>query len=180
MPWSDTINLLREKGVPFAEGLNCGELDSAEEYFGICFPDDYRELLHEALPVGERFPDWRRRPDSIRRSLDWPWDGMAFDIKQNSWWSESWGSKPPSLDDSLRIAKHHFDQAPTLIPVYGHRYIPSEPVAGGNPIYSVHQMDIIYYGATLKEYLEVEFLDGARSTISNSFRPIRFWSDVVE
>jgi len=180
MPWADTITRLRAKGITFAEGLSREELDLAEKQFGIQFPDDYRELLREALPVGERFPDWRRRSDSMRDSLDWPWEGMAFDIEQNSWWHEAWGSKPASLEDALRVAKDHVDQAPKLIPVCGHRYIPSEPVAAGNPIYSVYQMDIVYYGSNLEEYLEIEFLGKDHSMMSNSFRPIRFWRDFVE
>lgn len=180
MPWSDIIIRLKSKGIAFAEGLSCDELDLAEKQFGIQFPEDYRQLLREALPVGERFPDWRRRSDSITGSLAWPWDGMAFDIEENSWWFDAWGRRPASLADSLRIAKAHVEQAPKLIPVYGHRYIPSEPLGSGNPIYSVYQMDIIYYGSNLKEYFEIEFLGKEHSMMSNSSRPIRFWSSVVE
>jgi len=38
------------------------------------------------------------------------------------------------------------------IPVYSHRYLPSEPKATGNPVLSVHQTDIIYYGNDLASY----------------------------
>ena len=180
MPWSDTITRLRAKGLSFESGLTSGEIASAEECFGFHFPDDYREFLSEALPTGERFPDWRNRSESIRDSLAWPWEGMAFDIEQNSWWHNAWGDKPTALEEALRVAKEHFDKAPRLIPVYGHRYISSDPSEAGNPIYSVYQMDIIFYGATLAEYFEIEFLGSDHSMMSESIRSIRFWSDVVE
>jgi hypothetical protein len=104
---------------------------------------------------------------------------MAFDIEQNSFWLDSFGTRPPVLAEALRIAKQHFDNAPKLIPVYAHRYIPSDPSAAGNPIYSVYQMDIIYYGSNLREYFEIEFLGKEHSAMSHNFRPIRFWDDVI-
>jgi hypothetical protein len=179
MLWIDTINSMRAKGITFAAGLTSAELDSAEKQFDFRFPQDYAEFLGEGLPVGERFPDWRRRPDSINKSLVWPWEGMAFDIEQNSFWLDSFGTRPPALADALRVAKQHFDQAPKLIPIYSHRFIPSDPPTAGNPIYSVYQMDIIYYGSNLREYLEIEFLGKDHSAMSQSFRPIRFWDDVT-
>jgi len=142
----------------FEKGLSSREIASAEKSFEIQFPDDYREFLSEALPSGDRFPDWRSRPDSIRDSLAWPWNGMVFDIKHDAWWHDAWGDRPVILKDALRIAKEQIERAPKLIPVYGHRYISSEPRAAGNPIYSIYQMDIIFYGSTLEEYFEIEFL----------------------
>ncbi|MCP4084980.1 MAG: hypothetical protein GY745_08005 [Actinomycetia bacterium] len=44
--------------------------------------------------------------------------------------------------------------APMLIPVYAHRYLPSEPCRSGNPVLSVMQTDVIYYGQNLVEYVE--------------------------
>jgi len=180
MPWFDSITKLRAKGVTFADGLTSEECESAERAFGIKFPEDYREFLREALPVGERFPDWRHCPESIAESLEWPWEGMAFDIDQNAWWIDLFGSRPPSLDEALKVARSHYDEAPKLIPIYGHRFIPSEPLVPCNPVFSVYQMDIIYYGSNLQEYFEIEFLGRAHSTMSHSFRPIRFWDDVAE
>ncbi len=74
---------------------------------------------------------------------------MAFDIENNGFWLEAWGPKPEVLSDQLRIAKEHYDQAPKLIPIFSHRYIPATPSEIGNPIFSVYQTDIIYYGYDL-------------------------------
>lgn len=42
--------------------------------------------------------------------------------------------------------------APRLIPICSHRYIPEEPHDAGNPVFSVMQSDVIYYGADLANY----------------------------
>lgn len=180
MNWKDIITRLRSKGIKFAKGLSPEEFKSAEEYYGISFPDDYREFLSEALPVGKSFPNWRILSEDLKSSLEWPWSGMAFDIEHDSYWHASWGMRPAELVDALRVAKEQFDRLPKLIPVYGHRYISSEPREAGNPIFSVYQMDIIYYGSTLAEYFEIEFLGLEHSKISQNIRPIRFWTEVVE
>lgn len=56
--------------------------------------------------------------------------------------------------------------------------IPAEPHLPGNPIFSVHQTDIIYYGIDLRDYLIHEFLardDVGIWPIPDSVRQIRFW-----
>lgn len=56
--------------------------------------------------------------------------------------------------------------------------IPDEPNEPGNPVYSVHQTDIIYYGSDLTDYFECEFgLEKSRSPPTP--RSIRFWDLVV-
>jgi hypothetical protein len=69
-------------------------------------------------------------------------------------------------------------EAPALIPVYHHRMIPDRPGAPGNPVFSVHQTDIIYYGIHLRDYLVHEFLTAADIgawPIPDSVRRIEFW-----
>ena len=64
------------------------------------------------------------------------------------------------------------------IPVYVHRRMPDRPHAAGNPVFSVHQTNIIYYGADLRDYLLHEFLgdkDLGRWPIPDSVRRIEFW-----
>ncbi len=62
----------------------------------------------------------------------------------------------------------------------------------GNPVFSVHQTDIIYYGKNLWDYFEQEFGPHGEGwyggqqyaeTTSEEYlavhRPIRFWSSLV-
>ena len=145
-------------------------------------PPDLRALLSEGLPLGRGFPDWREpESDAIRAQLDWPFEGIAFDIEQNMFWLEAWGPRPSELAEALQIARSHVAEAPRLIPVAGHRYLPAEPALPGNPVFSVYQTDIIYYGSNLATYLRCEFdqLPYA-DAVHDSLRRIRFWSDLVD
>ena len=54
-----------------------------------------------------------------------------------------------------------------------------EPHESGNPIFSIVQSDIIYYGYNLEDYFEREFVD-TRRPFSGPFKHIRFWSHFVE
>ncbi|WP_437743203.1 hypothetical protein WME73_48985 [Sorangium sp. So ce302] len=171
-----------DAGVTIAPGLTEPEIDRAESVIGARFPPDLCSFLSEGLPVGERFPDWRE-PDSteVRRRLDWPFEGIAFDIEHNVFWLDAWGARPSELPEALQIARTAVAEAPRLIPVAGHRYIPAEPALAGNPVFSVYQTDIIYYGDDLATYLRREFRRPPRvDAVSGGARRIRFWSELVD
>src|SRR5437016_10295710 len=155
--WQAEHQILADAGVAVGAGLTARELERVESVIGAGFPPDLREFLSEGLPLGDRFPNWRE-PDSdaIRGQLDWPFEGMAFDIQHNGFWWDAWGARPASLDEALAIARAQVAAAPRLIPIAGHRYIPAEPALAGNPVFSVHQTDIIYYGSDLVTYLHCE------------------------
>ena len=64
------------------------------------------------------------------------------------------------------------------MPVFGHRMIPDRPHLPGNPVFSVHQTDIIYYGCDLRDYFLHEFLCvnlGWWPMFASAIRPIEFW-----
>jgi hypothetical protein len=107
---------------------------------------------------------------------------MHFDIEHNAFWWPAWGARPTALADAFAVAAARVSEAPRLIPVYRHRYLPAEPCAAGNPVLSVYQMDIIYYGADLREYLANEFEHGAMVIVPpghDDVRRVPFWGDVV-
>jgi hypothetical protein len=58
---------------------------------------------------------------------------------------------------------------PRLVPVFSHRYLPAEPHLSGNPVLSVYQTDIIYYGSNLKRYIAHEFGNLTREQASRTF-----------
>ena len=182
MSWQVELQILTEAGVSMAPGLTTHEVDRAEFVIGAKFPPDLCALLSEGLPLGKGFPNWRE-PDSetIRNQLAWPLDGMAFSIENNQFWLNDWGERPAVLAQALAIARTKVADAPRLIPVYGHRYIAAEPELDGNPIFSVHQTDIIFYGDDLATYLRCEFnkLSYAEA-VHDGLRRIRFWSELVD
>jgi hypothetical protein len=179
--WTRLLDELRDRGIVIEDGLTETETREAEYRFGFHFPPDLRALLQIGLPVGERFWDWRDGDEEqLRFILNWPLEGMQFDIQNNVFWLDEWGARPESVDEAeaVQLAAQAVAAAPRLIPIFAHRYIPAEPGRAGNPVFSVHQMDIIIYGNDLLSYFANEFAGvAAWYTPPLDARPIRFWSD---
>jgi hypothetical protein len=179
--WNTIVDVLRdEHGILFERGLSDGELEACEREFGIRFPPDLRAFLNCALPVSDRFPDWRNASrDDLRVWLELPVEGILFDVEHNGFWLPEWGERPADLPAANRRVRTLVARAPKLIPVYAHRMIPDRPHAEGNPIFSVHQTDIICYGCDLRDYLLREFCAnpgvGVWPIPAASLRPIEFW-----
>jgi hypothetical protein len=160
----------------WAAGYSQEELDRAQEEFGLVFPPDLVDLLRDRRPAN----GYDRRVDraKIREMLAWPLEGMLFDIEQNGFWMDEWGVIPEREADRREIATAAVRAAPKLIPLVSHRYLPAEPSEPGNPVLSIYQTDIIYYGANLEHYFQNEF--GSWSSLEETaYRYIRFWSDIA-
>lgn len=180
--WQAEQQVLANAGVTIAPGLTVAELARAEAFVGASFPPDLRSFLSEGLPLGTGFPNWRDpASDGTRDQLDWPFEGIAFDIEHNAFWWHDWGSRPPDLSEALEVARARVAEAPRLIPVKGHRYLPAEPEVAGNPVFSVYQTDIILYGVDLATYLRCEFNQLSYvDAVKAEPRRIRFWSEFVD
>jgi hypothetical protein len=160
-------------------GFSAVELAIAEERAGNAFPPDLSELLSASVPKGPQFPDWRADPreaiDGFRRRVI---EGIQFDAIHNDVWLQSWGERPAE-DEVVSVVAQLVRDAPVLIPVYGNRAIPNEPLEAGNPVFSVVQTDVIVYGSSLREYLLNEFHPrppGGAVLRSVVVREIRFWT----
>jgi len=122
------------------------------------------------------FPDWRSGDEEeLREWLDEPRRGVLFDVEHTGFWLEEWGPRPGSLDEALRVVSKLVEAAPRLIPNFGHRMMPDEPHLQGNPVFSVHQTDIIFYESNLEVYLRREFGLGDLDPGFGNAAPIRFW-----
>lgn len=166
--------------LSFAAGLTNVEVARIERIHGFRFPPDLREFLQTALPVGDGFPDWRNGDDKpLELLLGWPKRGVLCDVERNDFWLDDWGARPESMERAKELAAEFIDAAPRLIPVYGHRMLPSEPHLAGNPVFSVHQTDIIYYGFDLEDHLRHEFKLPGRRPWPDHVRTIEFWSKLL-
>jgi hypothetical protein len=182
------LNLLINKGVQFEDGLTNQEIAQVEIKFNIKFPPDLKDFLQLGLPVSDNFVNWRKGLISeevaadILSRLEWPLEGMLYDLQENEFWIKSWGNKPKTYKEKEIIAKQKYLTFPKLIPIFSHRYIPMEPMETGNPIFSVHQMDIIYYGYDLATYFANEFNFELPSDFPIIEEPknIRFWSNWID
>lgn len=175
---TDPVTLLP---APLAPGLTEAELSAVEARFGFRFAADHRALLAAALPVGRGFPDWRNgSADELAAALAGPVDGVLFDVEHNGFWYPAWGDRPSGVADALATARRELATVPPMVPVYGHRYLPGVGGPAGHPVLSVHQTDIIVYGADLPRYLRAEFGDAHRAEMVAGARPtVPFWSDLV-
>jgi hypothetical protein len=173
--------MLEGAGISFEAGLSSQEIGSLEAQFGFVFPDDLRSFLMFALPTGQGFVNWRssNRLD-IAEAMAWPLEGMWFDVKTNHFWPSDWGMKPSEESAAYELLRSQVESAPKLIPICGHRYMPDRPSLAGNPVYSVFQTDIIFYGSDLENYLYNEFArQGTNLSLSEEIRQIEFWSSFV-
>lgn len=164
----------------WTDGYTQGELDAAQERYELRFPPDLIELLLDRRPADGW--DWRADDVGIRRALDHPLSGLLFDLEHNELWWPEWGERPPTAEERAEVLTAVVRAAPRLVPVIAHRYIPEEPHEAGNPVFSVMQSDVIYYGADLADYFEREFYPAPwpGKPVRDGVRFIPFWSVLVE
>ena len=173
------LTVLRSAGVRLARGLSEAELVAVEDDLGFHFAADHRALLARALPNGSGWPDWRRRDDEIRRRLQQPAEGLAFDAVHNDFWPSSWGIRPTGSTAVSQAVRAAVRDIPVLVPFYRHRYVAAAGTAGPSPVFSVHQSDVIYYGRDLADYATREFGDRSGPIDTDGISPIPFWSDLA-
>lgn len=91
-----------------------------------------------------------------------------------------WGKRPDNVDDAKSIMRRDFATWPRLVPLFGHRFLVVDPCKSGNPVFSIMQTDIIYYGSNLGIYLINEFL-GRRPEREDWFPEeyIPIWHDLA-
>jgi hypothetical protein len=177
--FEDVIDVLKGRGVSLEKGLSSAEMASLEDLCGFSWPPDLRVFLQLALPTGSGFPNWRGSYEAIRELLALPVEGICFDIEWNDFWFSAWGTRPKDMKAALATARSFVEDVPRLVPVYFHRFLPSEPLESGNPVLSVHQTDIIIYGNDLPGYFHQEFRVPLPSWARSVSRSIRFWDQIV-
>jgi hypothetical protein len=167
---------------PLRPGLTDAELNDVEQQFGFRFAADHRVFLRAGVPIGDRWPDWRcGNPDQLRKRLDWPVDGVLYDVEHNALWLPDWGPRPRVLSNALAAARRHLASVPQLVPVCGHRYLPATPGESGYPVLSVYQTDIVPYGWDLRGYLRHEFGgEPLGEPPAEGVREVGFWSRFVD
>lgn len=195
--WKDWLALLEHHEVTIEPGLSAAEVRAIEADYAFRFPPDLRDFLMTGLPISHTcysrdrtqssetpFINWRRwSHEEILTHMAWPLDGICFAIEHANFWLDAWGERPADLPLAFERARQAVAAAPRLIPLFGwHRFFPATPHEPGNPVFSVSQTDIIYYGRTLAEYLDTEFMSQAYrfpSTYAELVKYIPFWSDLA-
>lgn len=176
-------------------GLTETEFARIEREYDFEFADDHRAFLAAGLPVHEPreedpgtyhawerpWPNWRDGdPDELRRHLDWPVDFLLQDV-QHGHWQSAWGVRPDSDEAAVDQARAHVAEAPRMVPVYGHRFLPAGHGTSGHPVLSMWGSDIVYYGTDLLDYISQEF-EEPRPEHPEGWAPratVPFWRDYL-
>lgn len=169
------LHALRRSCLHLGPGYTDRELSDIQAEYGFTFHRDHADVLREVTPAG--WTDWLGDSTRVRGALDWPIEGVLFDVK-NAFWLPAWGERPASREAALELARQQLARVPKLVPIYGHRYIAAGPEWSGAPVFSAYQTDVIYYGADLADYCIHEFL--GEPTGRTHRRRIPFWSDLAD
>lgn len=162
---------LIQNNIKLYEGLTDEEFETIENFYSIKFPISLRTLYKSFLPELINWRDFsQENVNTIKYYLNWPIEGILFDIENNGFWKKCFGPKTNDINENKKIALTFLENAsnetvPKLIPVNGHRYIPCFPNIIDVPVISVYQTDIIFYGKNLEDYFKHEF--GLKNVIDN-------------
>jgi hypothetical protein len=144
-------------------GLTADDLRRAEDEFNIAMPPLWRSVLSLVHPVElpepargpdgvrrwTRFPDWRLRDlDATRAMVQWPVEGVLFDVANNGFWWRAWGEPPTDPGLRLADARSALADVPLLTPLWGHLYVGGDDAS---PVFSIVQADLYIPFATLMD-----------------------------
>ncbi len=182
MDYKEIIESMKKKGVKIADGLDRDALSKIGEIYGFTFPSSLAEFYSYGVPTGEAFLNWgdlsKENIAKIKHILDTaPYNGLLFSVN-NGFWLDSWGKRPENKDELEARVGELIKNAPKLIPVFGHRYLPIIDGVDDPPVLSIVGSDAIYYGLNLADYFAHEFGFAARQVGMPNAVP--FWSEIIE
>lgn len=187
---SQIVEQLKKRGVVFDKGLSNEEIRQIEQDNQFDFPPDLESFLQYALPVAleteydtnfDKFPNWRTNSVTIMtQAQKGLLEGFIWQLEHDDeFWLNRWGERPSNLTEAASIVQKDFANAPILVPIYSHRFIPSKPRAIGNPIFSVVGVDIVRYGNNLWQYLAKEFQFQMPQLTASKLQAVEFWDDFL-
>ncbi|MGN0294924.1 MAG: hypothetical protein ACI4D3_13070, partial [Lachnospiraceae bacterium] len=182
--YRDIMEQMKKQGISFLEDVTPQQLDQVQKRYGIVFPGELRRFYMEGMPVSDGFVRWLdETPDyveSVKRKLKAPVRGVMTAVELEEVWPACWGERPEEESQALEIAGERLGDASVLIPLYAHRYVSCLEQTDDAPVLSVYGGDIIYYGANLKNWLQIEFCGLSRRTVFESELPeIPGWQTLI-
>jgi hypothetical protein len=172
---------LHQVGARLDPGFSRAELAAVEQAAGTVLPTELRLMLTLALPVGPPWRDWRTDPSGLMATWRaYVTDGLVVDAR-HSFWHDLWGPRPATVAEREQVVRQQAAALPRLFPIFGHRalaidIVPGFDSADGNPVFSVHQTDVIYYGNDLADWFNTEFGIPLPDWATHRPRRVPFWS----
>lgn len=191
------IDQLHNSNLQVTKGLTDSEFSYIESTFRFAFPPDLRSILREGLPVDPGFPNWRSSStQQLRILIDLPFLNLCRQVSRRKFWVDSWGIRPRDDDEAVDLAKGLLRNAPVLVPIYRHFYIPASPFLAGNPVFYVNGDKIRVWSFDVSGFFQqVEFsgngefskrptsllnLLNAPAWAATEAREIPFWTELSE
>jgi len=170
--------LLQQYNITFWSTLTDKHINELEKFFWFCIPTEYKEVLKNWMPVGNDFTNWSDQ-GSVQKSYDILLDWILFDILTNNlWFDRRWESI--SNSEKIKIITNMYDKSPKLIPIYWHRFILEKWYIENNPVFSIHQSDVIIYWESLEQRVNIEFWNSKLQNINiNNYSGLWIWSDLL-
>jgi hypothetical protein len=176
---------LKAKGIKFTDGLTPSEIRNIEEIYEIKFPDSLYRFYSRGIPFSDDehgFPRWNDFSDEniakIKERIEAPLRWLLKSV-QTDFWLPDWGKRGRTIAGVTARFAEVSQNAPRLIPIYSHRYMPMLDGVGDPPVISTVGSDIIYYENSLQKYLQNQFLN-SEFVIPQKCLYIPFWSDIIE
>lgn len=174
--------LLRDKNILFEAGLTADEFKQIQDVYDLEFPKPLQDFLGNILPVSKGFYNWRNfnreNIEFIRNCMKSPIEYICNQTNEVDW-CDSWGIEPNDIRIREDEIKKKALEAPKLIPIYHHRYMPLGHF-NSYPILSIHGVDVIYYGKDLEDYIMNEFGDMNRGRLDfKTIQKVPFWTDLM-
>lgn len=175
--WADDSNTDDWSYKARWQGLTEDEIDETEKKYQISFTPEHRaflRILHtldrkekieytdgfgeEAEQITEEtsfFINWMEDDEEIRQKLVWPFQQVLRDVlhEEQPFWKNSWGSRPGTKEEIIRVFTEIYKRSPPLIPINSHRFVVSDPNLKHRPVLSIWGTDTIVYGWTLRTYI---------------------------
>lgn len=184
-------------------GMTNSQIDDVEKKYSIQFTPEHKEFLrilhtidrkekiedtddNDEIMIYEKpfFYNWLEDDEDIKIKLVWPYEEVLRDIfsKYNHpFWKKSWGKRPESNEEVIKLFTEIYKQSPQLLPLHSHRFLVSDSSLKYNPVLSIWGTDTIVYGWTLRTYLINElklYLDIWTSVYDEEYQ--QYYSDINE
>jgi hypothetical protein len=157
-------------------------LDESSTWFGVDVPTELRLFLGAGVPTSPKWAKWVEGPDVVLgKAREWIARTFDFDIRQNTYWHPLFGPRPADDDAAVAQALEFVGASPPLLPVYGHRFLATQPTDGPRAVLSVWQaVDSIFYGNDLADYFAHEFRIDRPAWATSEPPPVPVWEDLFD
>lgn len=167
--------------MEYEEGITIEQLLEIEECYKLIIPKSLKNLFMKYYLNSDGFYDWRNFSENnvnyLKTIINKPYKELIDNIEDIDW-PNAWGNKPYNDEDCRYILERRIKKSPKLFPVYNHRYMPL--ISDDPPVLSIMGADVIYYGANLRDFFEIQFGNKNQSDINfDSVEYVPFWTDLI-